>query len=193
MITVISPQLNGSRRLVTPCARGAQNMVILDTIFYGFSKSREFSVFSCETHLTLQLFFWRPNSAELWRAKGGRIRISISSATPLSWLNFDLPHRMIGATLSLTRNLNNNQWCDTCKIKWGQLKDGSWHPKAQMPAYWKAVSQSPLRNGITRFYCQPCANEIQNWPDGTFYSLKQQLEDALTLYKKGAYIDEQLA
>ena len=95
--------------------------------------------------------------------------------------------------MSLIRNNNKNQWCDTCKLRWGQLKDGSWHLRAQVPAIWKVVSESPQRKGITRFYCQACADESCNWPDGTYYSLKQQLEDALTKYSKGAYFDEQLA
>jgi hypothetical protein len=62
-----------------------------------------------------------------------------------------------------------------------------------VPAVWKVVSESPKRRGVTRFYCQDCATEAQNWPDGTFYSLKEQLQDALTKYEKGAYYDEQLA
>lgn len=168
-------------------------MVIREAIYYAFTKSRDCSVFSCETHLTLQMFFWRQNSAELWKAQGGRIRISTSLDMPESWLNCDLPHRMIGATLSLMRNSNSNQWCDYCKGRYGTNKDGSWHYKAMVPAVWKVVSESPKRRGVTRFYCQDCATEAQNWPDGTFYSLKEQLEDALTKYEKGAYYDEQLA
>lgn len=168
-------------------------MVIRDVIYYAFTKSRDYSVFSCETHLTLRLYFWRQNSAALWRVQGGRIRISTSLDTPQSWLNSDIPHRMIGATLSLIRNSNRSQWCDYCKSRWGQMKDGSWHPKAQQPAYWKVVSESPTRAGITRFYCLTCADEACNWPDGTYYSLKEQLQDAITKYQKGAYYDEQLA
>ena len=168
-------------------------MATRGTIYYAFTKSRDYSVFSSETHLTYQLSFSRPNSAELWSLQRGRIRISISLDTPLSWLNCDLPHQMIGATLSLMRNTNSNQWCDICKGRWGQLKDGTWHYKAMSPAVWRVISESPLRAGITRFYCQPCADDVQNWPDGTFYSLKEQLTDAVTKYNKGAYYDEQLA
>ena len=168
-------------------------MAIRDTIYYAFTSSQEYSVFSCETHLTYHLYFLRRNSVELWNLHSARIRISISLDTPESWLNCDLPHRMIGATLSLMRNSNSNQWCDICKSRWGQLKDGNWHYKAMTPAVWKAVSESPQRRGVTRFYCQPCADEVQNWPDGTFYSLKEQLTDVITKYQKGAYIDEQLA
>ena len=193
MTTQTLARPTGWNQLVTPCARGAQNMVIRGTTYYGFSNLRESSVFSCETQLTYRLYFSRQNSVELWRVLGGKIRISISLDIPQSWLNCDLPHQMIGATLSLIRNSNRNQWCDYCKTRWGQLKDGTWHIKAQVPAVWKAVSESPKRSGITRFYCQDCANEVQNWPDGTYYSLKQQLEDAITHYQKGAYYDEQLA
>ena len=187
------PLPNGSKALVKHSRSGASNMVIRETIYYAFTKLRDCSVFSCETHLTLRLYFSRQNSAELWKAQGGRIRISISLDTPESWLNCDTPHRMIGATLSLMRNTNKNQWCDYCKIRWGTNKDGTWHFRAMTPAVYKIVSEHPRSKGITRFYCQACADESQNWPDGTFYSLKQQLEDALTKYSKGAYYNEQLA
>jgi len=193
MITQTEMLKSGWRSLVTPSPIGGWNMATRGTIYYAFSKSAASSVFSSETHLTLQLYFWRPNSAEWWKVQGGKIRISTSLDMPESWLNCDLPHRMIGATLSLIRNTNRNQWCDTCKQRWGQMKDGSWHPKAQMPAYWKVISEHPSRRGVTRFYCYKCAEDSCNWPDGTYYSLKEQLEDALTKYNKGAYYDEQLA
>jgi len=48
------------------------------------------------------------------------------------------------------------------------------------PAVWKVQSETPLRKAQVRFYCQPCADESQNWPDGTFYSLKEQLDDAIS-------------
>jgi len=82
-------------------------------------------------------------------------------------------------TLSLTRNTNQHQWCDYCKMRWGQLRDGTWHLKAQVPAIWKVQSETPTRRAQVRFYCQACANEAQNWPDGTFWSLKEQLEMAI--------------
>ena len=78
-------------------------------------------------------------------------------------------------------------------MRWGQLKDGSWHLKAQVPAFWKVVSESPQRRGVTRFYCNPCADEVQNWPDGTVYLLKEQLMDALTTYAKGRAINVELS
>ena len=58
-------------------------------------------------------------------------------------------------------------------------RGGELNPMARKPAYWKVISEHPKRKGITRFYCLECAAEIQNWPDGTFYSLKEQLQDAL--------------
>jgi hypothetical protein len=76
-------------------------------------------------------------------------------------------------------------------MRFGQLKDGSWALKAMTPAVWKTVSESPTRRGITRFYCQTCADEVQNWPDGSTYLLKDQLMDALK-YVKGTGIDVEL-
>jgi hypothetical protein len=74
----------------------------------------------------------------------------------------DSVHQKIGTTLSLTRNHNQHQWCDYCKMRWGQMKDGTWHHKAQVPAVWKVQSETPTRRMQVRFYCQPCANEAQN-------------------------------
>ena len=154
-------------------------MAIRDTIYYGFTKSRDNSVFSCETQLTWHSYLSRPNSAEWWKVQSARIRISISLDTELSWLSADFLHRKIGTTLSLIRNSNPNQWCSYCKARYGQLKDGSWHLKAQVPAVWKVQSETPNRKAQVRFYCQPCADEAQNWPDGTFWSLKDQLQMAI--------------
>ena len=193
MTTQTSLLPNGWKQLQTPYKSEGSSMVIRGLICYEFTKSRKHSVFSSHTQLTFHWSLLRPNSQESWKAQVGRIRISTSSHIQEFWLDCDLPQRMIGATLALMRNPNRNQYCDYCKGKWGQLKDGSWHIKAQTPAVWKAVSESPSRKGMTRFYCQPCADEVQNWPNGYFYSLKEQLEDALTTYNKGAYYDEQLA
>ena len=81
--------------------------------------------------------------------------------------------------MALLRNTNLQQYCDYCKARWGTVKGGQLHPNAQKPAYWKIISEHPKRKGVTRFYCLECAAEVQNWPDGTFYSLKEQLDDAL--------------
>jgi hypothetical protein len=154
-------------------------MAIRDTIYTAFTASREYSVFSSETQLTWRCYLSRPNSAEWWKVQSAKIRISISLDTPLFWADADFQHQKIGMTLSLIRNTNQRQWCDYCKSRYGQLKDGTWHLKAQVPAVWKVQSETPLRRAQVRFYCQPCANEAQNWPDGTFWSLKEQLEYAI--------------
>lgn len=163
-------------------------MVIRDTIYTGFTSSREFSVFSCETQLTSLYFLSQRNSAEWWRVRGARIRISISSDTPQCYPESDLP---IGATLTLLRNTNSRQWCDICKQRYGSHR-GEYHPKAQTPAYWKVVSQNPKRANQVRFYCLNCAADIQNWPDGTFYSLKEQLLDGLREISKGEQLNVEL-
>jgi hypothetical protein len=81
-------------------------------------------------------------------------------------------------TLTLLRNTNREQYCDLCKQRWGSHK-GQWHPNAKKMAYWKCVSASPMRSNQVRFYCLECAADLQNWPDGSFYSLKEQLLDGL--------------
>ncbi len=184
--------MTGSRMLVTPSPTGGLNMAIRDTIYYAFTKSRDNSVFSSETQLTLHSFLSRQNSAEWWKVQSARIRISISLDTPLSWLSPDFRHQKLGMTLSLTRNSNNHQWCDYCKSRWGQLKDGSWHLKAQVPAVWKVQSETPTRRTQVRFYCQPCAAEAQNWPDGTFWSLKEQLTYAIDQFAGREKLDVEL-
>lgn len=94
--------------------------------------------------------------------------------------------------LSLTRNSNPRQWCDYCKTRFGQLKDGTWHLRAQVPAVWKVTSETLHRRGMVRFYCQECANEAQKWPDGTFWSLKEQLDYAIANFAKQEKLDVEL-
>ena len=159
-------------------------MVIRETIFYAFTKSVEYSIFSSETHLTWRWFLSRQNYQGWWNLHHGKIRISISLDTPLSWLSPDSP---IGTTLTLTKNNNINQYCDYCKMRWGKVRDKqtgheSWHLRAMTPAVWRVESETPTRRGMVRFYCQACADDCQNWEtkDGkVFYSLKDQLLDAV--------------
>jgi hypothetical protein len=171
--------VNGLKKLVLPYSTEGLSMETRGTIFYAFTKSREHSVFSSETHLNWHLLLLQQNSAEWWKVQSARIRISISLDTPLSWVDADFLHQKIGTTLSLTRNHNQNQYCDYCKYRWGANKNG-WDLRAMTPAVWKVQSETPLRKAQVRFYCQPCADEAQNWPDGTFYSLKEQLDDAIS-------------
>ena len=193
MTLVIEQHRNGLNQPRTLSASEGLITAIRGSIFYGYTSYRDFSVFSCETHLSWQLSFWRPNSAELWRLQRARIRISMPLDLPVSWLTSDLPHRMIGATLSLMRNSNREQYCDYCKMRYAHLsRSGQLHPLAKVPAYWKAVSTKPGRVGITRFYCLRCADEVQNWSDGTFFSLKEQLEFEINQAKQ-EYLDDKLA
>ncbi len=166
-------------------------MATRGTIFYAFTKSQQHSVFSSETHLTWRLLLLRPNSQEWWRVQSAQIRISISLDTPLSWVDADFLHQKIGTTLSLTRNHNSNQYCDYCKYRWGQNK-GVWDLRATTPAVWKVQSETPLRKAQVRFYCQPCANEVQNWPDGTTFTLKEQLQAAIDDFAGREKLDVEL-
>jgi hypothetical protein len=182
--------VSGSRTLLTPTKSGGISGATRGTIFYAFTKSRSDSVFSCETQLTWQLSLSLQNGADLWKVQQARIRISMPLHTPLSWLNSEI---QIGATLSLIRNTNRSQYCDYCKGRWGKMKDGSWHINAQRPAEWIIISESPTRRGKRRFYCQPCANEVQNWANGTFWSLKEQLDFAIKHYAEQEKLNVELA
>ena len=63
------------------------------------------------------------------------------------------------------------------------------------PAVWRVESESATRKGMLRFYCQPCADDAQNWEtkDGpVFYSLKDQLLDAVAQFAKREHINVEL-
>jgi hypothetical protein len=49
-------------------------------------------------------------------------------------------------------------WCDICKMAWGQLKDKTWHPKAQKQAIVTSISS----NGQKRSYCPTCLYDISH-------------------------------
>ena len=182
--------MNGLKLPETLLMTEDSNMVIRGTTYYAFTKLSASLVFSSETQLTWRWSLSRPNSQEWWKAHSGKIRISISLDTQLFSLEPDLP---IGATLALLRNSNLQQYCDYCKQRYAHLsRGGQLHQLAQKPAYWKVVSEHPKRKGITRFYCLECAADIQNWPDGTFYSLKEQLQDALKDTAQREFINVEL-
>jgi hypothetical protein len=190
--------VNGLKKLVLPYSTEGLSMETRGTIFYAFTKSQEHSVFSSETHLTWHLLLLQQNSQEWWKVQSARIRISISLDTPLSWVDADFLHQKIGTTLSLTRNHNKNQWCDYCKYRYGVpqkfviVNDAGEKAEVPRPAVWKVQSETPLRKAQVRFYCQPCADEAQNWPDGTFYLLKEQLEDAINDFAGREKLDVEL-
>lgn len=163
-------------------------MATRGTTFYGFSTLPSYSVFSCETHLTWRLFLSQRNSHDKWKVRCAKIRISICLDTQVYSVSPDL---QIGTTLTLTRNLNSRQWCDYCKLRYGSNK-GEWHPLAQTPAVWVCISESPKRKGITRFYCQKCADDVQNWTDNTYYLLREQLQDAIKNFAEQEQLDVEL-
>jgi hypothetical protein len=69
-------------------------------------------------------------------------------------------------------------WCDYCKGRWGTN-----NLRGQTQAVWQITSK---RYGklIVRHYCQSCANEVQEWPDGSTWTLKEQID-----YAKGETLD----
>jgi hypothetical protein len=75
-------------------------------------------------------------------------------------------------TLTVTK-AKPGQWCDYCKMRWGQE-----HPngKGKTLAIWTVVSQHSKSKGINRHYCQPCAVWVSIWPDGTHWPLTEQAE-----------------
>ena len=169
--------MNGLTKPYGLLMTGDSNMVIRGTTYYAFTTYAAPSVFSSETQLTWHWCLSRPNSQEWWNPQCARIRISISLDMPLSWLEPDLP---IGATLGLFRNSNPHQYCDYCKARYAHLANGKeLNVAAKKMAYWKVVSEHPKRKNQIRFYCLECAEDIQQWPDGTYYSLKEQLLDGL--------------
>jgi hypothetical protein len=79
-------------------------------------------------------------------------------------------------------NAKRGIWCDYCKLKWGQAKDGTWHEKAQTQAAWTIISELPRSSKIPRHYCQECAVDSSKWADGTYFDLKQQIQFAQERY-----------
>jgi hypothetical protein len=72
-------------------------------------------------------------------------------------------------------------WCDYCKNRYSTN-----NVLGQKQASWQITSK---RYGklVVRHYCQSCANEVQAWPDGTIWTLKEQID-----YAKGDKLDVQL-
>jgi hypothetical protein len=94
------------------------------------------------------------------------------SATWLSRENVRLTKNI--STMTITANKDNLIWCDMCKLRFGAK-----HPKGQTPARWIVVSETMERKGVTRSYCQPCANEVQTRHDGSTWTFREQLDYAL--------------
>ena len=67
-------------------------------------------------------------------------------------------------------------YCDICKAQWGKMKDGTWHLKAMTPAWVTTKSELPKSKGISRSYCRRCISDIEQWPDGSLFTLKSQID-----------------
>ena len=67
-------------------------------------------------------------------------------------------------------------YCDICKARWGKMKDGTWHLKAQTPAWVTTKSELPKSRGVSRSYCRRCITEIETWPDGSLFTLSSQIQ-----------------
>jgi len=72
-------------------------------------------------------------------------------------------------------------WCDYCKIQWGRVKGGTWHPLASTPATWTVHSKSPKSNAHKRNYCEQCLLAVTRFEatykaPGYFWAVKDQVE-----------------
>lgn len=69
-------------------------------------------------------------------------------------------------------------WCDYCKTRWGTES-----LRGQTPAVWQIVTKRGGRPTILRNYCHPCTMEIQTWPDGSLWTLHEQIDYAKGIQK----------
>ena len=125
----------------------------------------------------------RSRSAWLWSRSPGQSTLRITGIV-MSMELHTLPSqgksvRLIGMTLTVTRNMDPNRWCDYCKARWGKNRDGSWADRAQKPAMWLCTSETGERKGRTRYYCNDCAIEVSTQRDGSFWSLDEQMDYSL--------------
>ena len=82
-------------------------------------------------------------------------------------------------TMTIRANHRPDVWCDICKLRWGMIRSGVWHPKAMNTARWIVKSETKARLDFERAYCLDCAKEAQTMPDGTIWTFREQLNYAL--------------
>ena len=73
-------------------------------------------------------------------------------------------------------------FCDYCKDAWGGRRVNgvfTWHEKAQRQAVVTITSVTIKAKGTVRSYCGECRNLVSNWPDGTVFTLAEQVEAAI--------------
>jgi len=68
-------------------------------------------------------------------------------------------------------------WCDYCKERWGKNR-GVWHQNAQRQAIVTIESVLPKSAGMVRNLCRDCVTDVQSWPDGSDFTIPQQVEYA---------------
>ena len=74
-------------------------------------------------------------------------------------------------------------YCDTCKDKWGWVKDERGvsvpHPKGRRQAYSTIISETHYgKEPVIRSLCYPCMDESSRWHDGTVWTLADQIQYA---------------
>ena len=149
-------------------------MVITTTQCYERQSCGNHTLKDLLSRWTLQSVWHWSSSQELWK---------LNQITILGWMPLptsQLPENSrskIGMILMLSRSPKGT-WCDYCKNRHGTSS-----LLGQMQAVWQITSK---RYGklIVRHYCQSCANEVQAWPDGTTWTLKEQID-----YAKGETLD----
>jgi hypothetical protein len=73
-------------------------------------------------------------------------------------------------------------FCDTCKDKWGWVKDETGktvpHPKGRKQAYITTISETHYKEPVIRSLCYPCLDETSKWIDGSTWTLQAQIQYA---------------
>ncbi len=60
-------------------------------------------------------------------------------------------------------------YCDYCKNRYGATS-----LKGQVMAIFTSISSSRKATCKYRNYCQPCRTDLENWHDGSVWTLEQQ-------------------
>lgn len=71
----------------------------------------------------------------------------------------------------------DGRYCDLCKARWGKLKDGTLHVKAQKQAV-ILITTTRGEKTIERAYCPGCRDYLSRWSDGSVWPLSEQLNYA---------------
>jgi len=74
-------------------------------------------------------------------------------------------------------------YCDTCKDKYGFVKDEQGHsvphPKGRRQAYSTIISETHYgKEPVIRSLCYPCIDDASRWHDGSVWTLAEQIQYA---------------